>query len=50
MAGMLGLGLAGSLAELAALPRETKTYRPTMNAARVEELYSGWRAAVERVL
>jgi glycerol kinase len=50
MSGMLGLGLAGSLAELAALPRETKTYRPTMNAARVEELYSGWRAAVERVL
>jgi len=50
MAGMLGLGLVTSLAELTALPRETKTYRPTMKADRVQELYSGWRAAVQRVL
>jgi glycerol kinase len=50
MAGMLGLGLVASLADLAALPRETKRYQPTMSGERVEELYAGWRAAVERVL
>jgi glycerol kinase len=50
MAGMLGLGLVDSLADLAALPRDTKSYHPAMSAERVEELYSGWQAAVERVL
>jgi glycerol kinase len=50
LAGMIGLGLVGSLAELAALPREAKSYRPTLNSKRVAEWYDGWRAAVKRVL
>jgi glycerol kinase len=50
MAGMLGLGLRGSLSDLAALPRETRTYRPQMKAEEVQRNYSGWHAAVKRVL
>jgi glycerol kinase len=50
MAGMLGIGLRRSLDELTALPRETRTYRPQMNAAEVQRLYTGWQAAVKRVL
>ena len=50
MAGMLGLGMAGSLADLAALPRETRSYRPQKSAAEVDKLYAGWKVAVQRVL
>ena len=50
MAGMLGAGLRRSFADLTALPRQTRTYRPQMNAADVQRLYSGWQAAVKRVL
>jgi len=50
MAGMLGLGMAGSLADLAALPRGTRSYRPQKSAAEIDKLYSGWKAAVQRVL
>jgi glycerol kinase len=50
MAGRLGLGYAGSLAELAATPRAMRTYRPKMDAARAHQLYTEWQAAVRRVL
>ena len=46
MAGLLGLGLCRSLDDLAALPRETRVYRPQMNAAKATLLHQGWLAAV----
>jgi glycerol kinase len=49
-AGMLGLGIHNSLADLAKLPRETKTYRPNRDAAEVERSLAGWRNAVGRLL
>ena len=39
-----------SLDELAALPRSTRSYRPSMPASDADELYAGWQAAVQRVL
>ena len=50
MNGLLGLGLCKSMDELAALPRETKVFRPQMDAAKARGLHAGWRAAVKRVL
>jgi glycerol kinase len=50
MAGMLGVGLRQSLSDLALLPRVTRAYHPQMKPADVERLYSGWQAAVKRVL
>lgn len=50
LAGMLGLGLHGSLEELAALPREQNRYAPRMVAADADNLHAAWRAAVKRVL
>lgn len=50
MAGMLGLGLYSSLEELAALPRECKTYRPRMEVEEVQRYLDGWNVAVKRVL
>jgi glycerol kinase len=50
MAGLLGLGAIQSLDRLAALPRSTRTYRPTMRTSDANELYAGWQAAVRRVL
>jgi glycerol kinase len=50
MAGLLGLGAIQSLDRLAALPRSTRTYRPTMRTSDANELYAGWQAAVQRVL
>jgi glycerol kinase len=50
MSGLLGMGLRTSLDDLAALPRETRAYRPQMNAAEAQRLYTGWQAAVKRVL
>jgi glycerol kinase len=50
MAGMLGTGRCDSLAALADLPREMRTFRPQMNAADAQRLYAGWQAAVKRVL
>jgi glycerol kinase len=47
-AGMIGLGLHHSLAELAHLPRQTKSYYPQRDAAAVQGLYSGWQQAVAR--
>jgi glycerol kinase len=49
-AGMLGLGIHSSLADLAKLPRETKTYRPQRDSAEVERYLVGWHNAVERLL
>jgi glycerol kinase len=50
MKGMLGLGLCKSLADLAALPRGMKRFRPAMKSGSVEMNYAGWKRAVERVL
>lgn len=50
MSGLLGLGLCKSSDDLAALPREVRSFRPQMNAAKVKQLHDGWLAAVKRVL
>jgi glycerol kinase len=50
LAGMLGLGLAKSFPDLAALPRITRAYQPSMCSDKVERLYAGWQSAVKRVL
>jgi glycerol kinase len=50
MAGMLGLQICRSLDELSKLPREVVTYRPSMPADQVEQLYAGWKRAVKQVL
>jgi glycerol kinase len=50
MNGLLGLSLRNSLEELAALPRESKNYKPQMNATKVKQFHNGWLAAVKRVL
>jgi glycerol kinase len=50
MMGLLGLGIYKSPAELARLPRATKTFRPQMNSKLVEKNYDGWQQAVKRVL
>lgn len=49
MAGMLGSGVCGSVEDLAALPRETKTYSPQMDGAVVQRNISGWNESVRRV-
>lgn len=48
-AGMLGLGIHGSLADLAALPREETVFQPTMAESAAAELHAGWFAAVRQV-
>ena len=48
--GMLGVGLVNSLADLSRLPRGLEQYEAQMDPERVAELYSGWQAAVKRVL
>jgi glycerol kinase len=50
MAAMLGLGAAGSLADLAKLPRDARVYRRQMSADNVDQFYSGWQLAIKRVL
>jgi glycerol kinase len=50
MSGLLGLGICKSLDDLAALPREVKSFRPQMDAAKATQLHCGWLAAVKRVL
>ena len=37
-------------AELAAMPRPAKRFRPKLKAAKVKQLHDGWLAAVKRVL
>lgn len=46
----LTVGLWASEAEVAALARPHVRYEPTMDAARRQQLYAGWQAAVARVL
>ncbi len=50
MNGLLALGVVNSLDELAAMPRESRTYSPKMPAAGVKRLHEGWLAAVKRIL
>ena len=50
LAGALGLGLHGSLDELAALPRETVRYSPAMSRDQADRLHAGWKRAVKQVL
>jgi glycerol kinase len=50
MAAMLGLGAVASMSELAVMRRDLDSYHRQMAAAKVEQLYSGWRNAVKRVL
>jgi glycerol kinase len=49
-AGMLGLGLLAGFDALNKLPRETKIFRPAMNAEVADRNYAGWKQAVHRVL
>ena len=48
--GMLGAGVVQSLADLNRLPRGLEQYDPRLDLEKVAELYSGWKAAVQRVL
>src|SRR5262249_53118062 len=48
MMGLLGLGLR-SLADLEAAPRQSRTYTPAMDRAKVASLQQEWRTAVKRV-
>jgi glycerol kinase len=50
MAGALGMGMYGSMDELANLPRETTEYRPQMRCEQADALYRGWQRAVKQVL
>ena len=50
LAGMLGMGVYGSLDDLAALPRDGVLYRPAMDERTVAKYYDGWKAAVARLL
>ncbi len=50
MNGLLGLGFCKSMEELAAMPRELKSFRPAMDPELVEKNYAGWKQAVARVL
>ncbi len=50
LSGALGMGLFGSLAELAAFDRESTRYEPAMTSEEVERFYSGWKQAVQRLL
>jgi glycerol kinase len=50
LAAFLGLGLFGSLTELATMAREEVIYQPALPLAEAERLYAGWQSAVRRVL
>ena len=50
MNGLLALGVVKSLDELAAMPRESRTYSPQMSEVNVKHLHDGWLAAVKRIL
>jgi glycerol kinase len=50
MAGALGSGAYKSFDDLAKLPRETETYRPTMPRDLADQLHRGWQRAVKQVL
>lgn len=48
--GMLGAGMVSSLAEIERMPRRLSRYNAAMDEGTVEQLYSGWKDAVRRVL
>lgn len=50
LAGLLGLGIFKSLADLAHSPSETSVYAPVMNSAQAGRFYAGWCQAVRCVL
>lgn len=50
MNGLLGVGLCETLADLAVMPRDAKSFRPEMKPALARQLHEGWIAAVRRVL
>lgn len=50
LSGTLGMGVYNSLDELEHLPYNFEIYQPAMDAALVEEYYSGWKRAVNQVL
>lgn len=50
LAGAVGMGVFKSLDEVAALPREVTTYRPTMARDESDRLHAGWKRAVQQVL
>lgn len=49
MAGMLGVGICGSVEDLAALPRSARTYSPQMDGDVVKRNISGWNESIRRV-
>ena len=49
MMGLLGLGIRSSLDELKQLPRDTQLFEPVASASRIDDLYDGWKTAVQRV-
>jgi glycerol kinase len=48
--GLLGMGVAASLDDLAALPAAFEEFTPAMSADQAARHYAGWEAAVRRVL
>jgi len=48
--GGLATGYWSGLDELAALPRHTSTFRPSMAKDLADRYYKGWQQAVKRVL
>jgi len=50
LAGMLGMGVHSSLADIAALPRDDILYRPAMTPSIAQTHRAGWQRAVNQVL
>jgi glycerol kinase len=50
LAGWLGLGIVGSLDDLAVRTDEAEVFTPTMNLAAARQFYAGWSRAVQQVL
>jgi glycerol kinase len=45
----IGVGLLGSIEEVARNWQSDRVFRPMMKEAQRDQLYAGWRAAVKRV-
>jgi glycerol kinase len=50
MNGLLGLGICKSFRDLEKLPRPQTAFRPKMSSAGANQLHTGWRNSVKRVL
>jgi glycerol kinase len=48
--GLLGIGIHASLQSLEGLPQDFVDYQPRMASQQADQLYAGWKAAVQRVL